>query len=84
MRKASESAAPLAQGAVPADVAALLTRADLEREFGVNPRAVLALVNAGILPKPVRMGNGRTSKMLWRRVDCHAALCEPRSASSVR
>ena len=59
---------------------ALLTRIDLERVFGVNPRAVANLVAAGILPPPVRMGSGRTSKMIWRTVDVEDALLAPLKA----
>lgn len=56
---------------------ALLTVADLEAEFGIGQRAVPSLVAAGVLPRPVRVSPGRTSKRLWRRVDCETALLRP-------
>ncbi len=44
----------------------LLTKAEVARTIKRSTRHVQNLVNAGLIPPPIRIGNGRP---LWRRAD---------------
>lgn len=55
-----------------AEISPFLSREDLARRYGVTTRTVAAWVQAGRLPKPLRAGPYRQSRVRWLREQIEA------------
>lgn len=56
----------------------LVDRDGLRDEYGINLplRTISRLVRQGVLPKPIKFGEGTSAKSFWRRTAIEAAIAK--------